>query len=81
VYLCISWFNSAPPRLCGKKHLTSKVIAGRMPALPVSPGEAGIRLFGSLRLLAANFLIGTLRKPVDGFPWEAYKCERFDGLE
>jgi len=31
------------------KHRTSKVIAGRMPALPVSPGEAGVRLLSSLR--------------------------------
>ena len=62
MYLCISWFNSAPPRLCGKKHLTSNVIAGRMPALPVSPGEAGIRLFSSLRLLAGDFSIKPLQK-------------------
>jgi len=45
-----------------RKYRTSNGFAGRMPALPVSPGEAGIRLFVSLRLLAATFSIGTLQK-------------------
>ena len=39
--------NPVPPAV--GKHRTSKVIAGRMPALPVSPGEAGVRLLSSLR--------------------------------
>jgi hypothetical protein len=60
---------------------TSNVITGRMPATPVSPGEACIRLLSALRLLAADFSIKTLRKAVDGFPGEAYKYRRFDGLE
>jgi hypothetical protein len=32
-----------------EKHRTSNVVAGRMPALPMSPGEAGVRLLSFLR--------------------------------
>jgi hypothetical protein len=47
------------PRLCGEKKSN---IQGPCRQDAGAPGEAGIRLFSSLRLLAANFSIGTSQK-------------------